>query len=92
MLTLLDLAIASCARAAKPALVRDLVTLWIEAYQDWLPITDRWSNAAAVMAAAVEREGPERVAILAEPAFAHTHCRFLIERQRTASDQRENAE
>ena len=92
MLTLLDLAIAACVGAAKPALVRDLVALWADLYQDWLPIVDRWINAAAMMSAALEREGAERTALLAEPTLTHSHCRLLIERQRAASGQSESAE
>ena len=79
ILTLLDLAIASCSQAARPALIAGIVALWAEVYRDWLPITDRWANAAEMMAAAIDREGPERSALLAEPSFANTHCRRIIE-------------
>jgi hypothetical protein len=91
MLTLLDLAIASCATADKPALVRELVANWNEVYRDWLPVTDRWAGTAEMMASAVERDGPERIALLAEPSFANRHCRLLIERRRASDVQSETA-
>ncbi len=87
MLTLLDLAIASCMTAGEPALIAELVAVWAEAYRDWLTVTDRWANAAEIMSAAVERDGPERSAVLAEPSFANTHCRLLIERTTASTSQ-----
>ena len=68
-----------------------LSRFWAEVYRDWLPITDRWANAAEMIAAAIEGEGRERGALLAEPSFANTHCRLLIERRRRASGQGEKA-
>ncbi|MGY3138344.1 hypothetical protein ACVWZM_009026 [Bradyrhizobium sp. USDA 4501] len=92
MLTLLDLAIARCITNNKPDLVDELVAAWSENYRNWLPVTERWATAAQLMAAAVDRDGPERRTVLAEPTFANTHCRRLIEQPGAARTRREPAE
>jgi hypothetical protein len=79
MITLLDLAVSACTEAGRQDFVRDLVELWAEAYRDWQPLFPQWANAAETMAAAVERGGSERTTFLADPSFAQTHCRRLIE-------------
>ena len=85
LLTLVDLAIARCISGGKPALVREVISIWPEVYRPWQPIADRWATAPEMMAAAVDREGPERTAFLAEPSFASTHCFRLIERPRVTA-------
>ena len=79
MLTLLDLGVSACIGTGRQDLVRDLIELWADVYKDWQPSFPQWANAAETMAAAVERDGPERTTFLADPSFAHTHCRRLIE-------------
>jgi hypothetical protein len=72
MLTLLDLAVSTCAEAGRSDLIRDLIGLWTEVYKNWQPFFPQWANAAETIAAAVEREGPERRIFLAEPSFAQS--------------------
>jgi len=91
MLTLLDLAIARCT-GANPALVQDIVTAWSENYRDWVPVSDQWANTAQTLVAAIDRNGPERRAILAEPAFANTHCHRLVASPDPANRQSEVSE
>jgi hypothetical protein len=79
MLTLLDLAVSACTESGRQDLVRDLIELWVEVYGDWQPLFPQWANAAETMAAAVERDSSERITFLADPSFAQTHCRRLIE-------------
>lgn len=86
MLTLLDLAIARCA-TADPTLADEVIAAWSENYRDWRPVSDRWSNIAQTLVAAIDREGPERDTVLAEPAFANTHCVRLIASQDAANRQ-----
>jgi hypothetical protein len=90
MLTLLDLAVSTCSEAGRSDLIRDLIGLWTEVYNDWQPFFPQWANAAETMATAVEREGPEREIFLAVPSFAQTHCRRLIEARKGASAQSDN--
>jgi hypothetical protein len=79
MLTLLDLAISASIQIGRGDLVCALIELWAEVYKDWQPFFPQWASAAETMAAAVERDGPERQVFLADTAFAQTHCRRLIE-------------
>lgn len=79
MLSLLDCAIAFCASGGRRDLISWTRWLWDEVYQDWRTITDRrWEHAATMLAAAVERDGEERVAVLADTTFARSYCRQLI--------------
>jgi hypothetical protein len=78
-------------KQAERTFVDDLIRLWVDVYEDWQPFFPQWANAAATMAAAVEGEGPEREIFLAEPSFAQTHCRRLIEAQRGANAKGNNA-
>ena len=54
MLTLLDLAISTCAQADRQDFIRDLIELWTEVYKDWQPFFAQSSNAGETMALAVE--------------------------------------
>jgi hypothetical protein len=90
MLTLLDLAVSASIEASRQDLVRDLIGLWAEVYKDWQSIFPQWANTAETMAAAVERDCSERTTFLADPSFAHTHCRRLIEARVGVNAQSEN--
>ena len=90
MLTLLDLAVSTCIEAGRENLVHDLSELWAEVYKDWQPFFPQWANVAETMAAAVERDGSERTTFLADPSFAQTYCRRLIEARARANAQSDN--
>jgi hypothetical protein len=79
LLTLLDLAIASCAMAARRDLFPYVVELWDAAYRDWLPITSQWAHTADQLVAAVSADGPERAALMADSSFAASYCRQLVD-------------
>ena len=78
MLLLLDCAIAYCELEGKRDLVSLIIDLWAESYKDWQVISTRWANAATMFTNAVEKEGTDRVAFLAERSFANFYCRQLI--------------
>ncbi len=79
MLTLLDMALASSARAGKSELILRARRLWASGYRDWLPISTRWQGIAEKLALAIETDGGERTEIIADEAFANSHCRRLID-------------
>lgn len=79
ILSVLDCAIASCAIGGRRDLISRITDLWDESYKDWQAITDRWAHAATMLVAAVEKDGAERAAMLAEISFAQSYCRQLIE-------------
>jgi hypothetical protein len=79
LLTLLDVAVAASAAAGKHDLLSSITKAWDEIYKDWLRITGRFAHAAELLAAAVAKDGPERAAMLADPAWAHSVCRHLID-------------
>jgi hypothetical protein len=78
MLTLLDMAVASCARAHKSDLIDCVRQLWASSYQSWLTISDRWQRIAEKLILAVQTNGSERDEIIADETFANTYCRRLI--------------
>ena len=78
MLTLLDLAIGYACLAGEIHLIDHVCDLWNTGYACWLPITDRWANAAGWLAAAVKGDGPDREALKAELALANTFCLRVI--------------
>jgi hypothetical protein len=86
MLTLLDMAIASGTQAGKPDLISYVVLLWKLAYRGWPPISNRWEGIADKLAAAVAGDGPERIEIVAEKAFANSYCRRLFDRFQSSSE------
>lgn len=79
LLTLLDLAIASCAIAGRRDLFPYVIGLWDAAYRDWLPITGQWARTAEQLAAAVSADGSERAALMANSSFATSYCRQLVD-------------
>lgn len=78
MLTLLDMSLGSSSRAGKSELTLRVKQLWASGYPDWVPIDTRWEGIADKLALAIEIDGAERVEILADEAFANSHCRRLI--------------
>jgi hypothetical protein len=78
MICLLDVAISSCATAARTDLVACVVSLWRTAYKDWHAINDAWAGTAATLAGAVGANGPERAQLLADPSFAQSFCVQLV--------------
>ena len=85
LLTLLDAAVASCVAADRSDLLEQISGQWDSIYADWLPVSNRWANAAADFIAAIDHEGPERTGVLADPALAGTHCRALVEARKNAA-------
>jgi len=79
MLTLLDMALASSARAGKSKLILRARRLWASGYRDWLPISTRWERIAEKLALAIETKGAERAEIIAEEGFANSYCRRLLD-------------
>jgi hypothetical protein len=79
LLTLLDVAVAASAGAGKQDVLSSITKAWDEIYKDWMGVTDRFTHAAGMLVVAVSKDGPERAKILAEPAWAHSMCRHLIE-------------
>ncbi|MFM0642412.1 hypothetical protein PQQ63_37665 [Paraburkholderia metrosideri] len=79
MLTLLDMALGSSARAGKSELILRAKQLWASGYPDWLPIDTRWEGIAEKLVLAIASDGPERGEIIADEAFTNSHCRRLIE-------------
>ncbi len=79
LLTVLDTAVAACAAAGKTDLLSSLVAWWDENYAEWRTVTDRFANAAAMLAAAVTADGPERVSLLSEPDWSQSACRQWLE-------------
>jgi len=78
MLNLLDVAISSCAAAARADWIAHVVSLWRTAYKDWHAINDTWTDSAAILAGAVAADGPERAQLLADTSFAQSFCVQLI--------------
>lgn len=79
MLTLLDMAIASAIGAQKSDLNSEIKRLWLAGYADWVPIAPQYESIAEKLALAIEEDGPERVEIVANAAFASSNCRRLID-------------
>jgi hypothetical protein len=79
MLSLLDLAIATCTKSGKSDLISCIIRLWDASYRDWRAITDRWARTAEQLADAVSKDGPERAAVLADGSFATSYSRQLID-------------
>jgi hypothetical protein len=86
MLTLLDMAIASSAKAKRIDLLSCLIELWRSTYGEWLPISARWERIAEILASAVDGEGAARDQIVADTAFANSYCRRLIDQYRRHRD------
>jgi hypothetical protein len=57
MLCLLDFSVSSCATTGDAALIARIISLWGDAYEDCLPITDQWSSAAEMLIGAVTSGG-----------------------------------
>lgn len=82
LVTLLDVAAAAGGGG------NSLVSLWARAYAPWDQRTQgRRRDIAATLVAAVAGAGPERQAILADPAFARSYCRDVIEGRLTLGAQ-----
>ena len=81
MLCLLDFSVSSCATTGDTALVACITSLWGNAYKDWLAITDQWSSAAEMLVGAITSKGQDRERLLADPTFASSYCRQIIEAQ-----------
>lgn len=86
MLSLLDLATASSASPEREHLLSVIAALWKGAYQDWEPIAPRWAAIAEMLGKAVLTDGPERAQLRADPSFAHSYCRRLIDRPAGTDD------
>jgi Beta protein len=82
MLCLLDFSVSSCATTGDAALIARIISLWGDAYEDWLPITDQWSSAAEMLVGAITSEGLDRARLFADPTFASSYCRQIIEAQK----------
>ena len=78
MLSLLDIAISSCASAERTDLIAHVISLWRAAYEDWHAINDTWAESAAMLAGAVAADGPERAQISSNTTFARSYCVQLI--------------
>jgi hypothetical protein len=78
MLSLLDMAIATCAAAGRTDLIAHVISLWRAAYKDWHAINDTWAESAAMLAAAVAADGPERIHLRTDSTFAQSYCCRLI--------------
>jgi hypothetical protein len=87
MLSLLDMATASCAAESRNDLLDSVAQLWKGAYREWDTINNQWATAAETLAKAVTADGPERAQFLADPSFEQSYCRRLID-QPLASDHR----
>lgn len=74
MLSLLDMAVASCAAADQADLISDVMSLWRAAHKDWRAINDTWAESAAMLAGAVAANGRERAQLSADPTFADSYC------------------
>lgn len=79
LLTVLDTAVAACAAASKTDLLSSLVARWDEIYAECRTVTDRFANAAKMLAAAVNADGPERASLLADANWSQSACRQWIE-------------
>ncbi|MGB9646570.1 MAG: hypothetical protein WCB44_15815, partial [Stellaceae bacterium] len=78
MLSLLDMAVSSCAAAGRADLITHVISLWRTAYKDWHAINDTWAESAAMLAGAVTADGPGRAQLRAGPTFAGSYCALLI--------------
>lgn len=85
MVSLLDMAISSCATAGRTDVIAEIVSLWREAYKDWHAINDTWAESAAMLAGAVAADGPDRVQLLADRSFAQSYCVQLIGSSKSAA-------
>jgi hypothetical protein len=78
MLSLLDMAISSCAAAGRSDLIAHVISLWRAAYKNWHAINDTWAESAAMLAGAVATDGPDRIHLRADSTFAQSYCGRLI--------------
>jgi hypothetical protein len=78
MLTLLDMAIASCARAERVNLIISAQQLWKDGYCEWLSISPRWEGIAGRLALAVAGDAVARADLISDESFAYSHCRRLL--------------
>jgi hypothetical protein len=79
LFSLLDLAIASGAKAGRLDLIADVNTLWRETYPAWKGVADGWDDVPLKLAAALDKDGPERAWLLSDLAFAQSHCRGAVQ-------------
>ncbi|AET91846.1 hypothetical protein BYI23_B012390 [Burkholderia sp. YI23] len=85
MLSLLDVAVASCVRSGNLDMLNRVMEIWEIGYTDWVPIDARFETMARRLALAVQADGPERDEVIADEILAHTQCRRLIDHQSSDS-------
>lgn len=78
MLSLLDIAISSCAAAGRTDLNSKIISLWSTAYKDWHTTNNTWADSATMLVGAVAGDGPERTRLRADSFFVRAYCAQLI--------------